>query len=152
MAYWLFKSEPDAFSIDDLARAKQTAWEGVRNYQARNFLRDEVKAGDGVLFYHSSCKPMAVVGTAKVVRAAYPDPTQFDRKSHYHDAKATPDAPRWFLVDVAFDSRFAHPVTLDEMKAMPALKEMVLLKRGRLSIQPVRAAEWRAIVKRGRGS
>ncbi|MHC4930887.1 MAG: EVE domain-containing protein [Planctomycetota bacterium] len=154
MNYWLFKTEPDVFSIEDLRRSPRqtTAWEGVRNYQARNLLRDEVRRGDGVLFYHSSARPRAVAGTAKVVRAAYPDVTQFDGASKYFDAKATPEIPRWFVVDIKLDRVFAAPVTLDEMRGMPALEGMMLLKRGaRLSIQPVTAPQWRAIVSRGRG-
>jgi predicted RNA-binding protein with PUA-like domain len=147
--HWLYKSEPAAFSIEDLRRVGRTAWEGVRNYQARNHLR-EAKIGDGVLFYHSSTKPMAVAGTAKVVKAAYADPSQFDPKSEYFDKDAKREDPRWSLVDIEFVEAFEHPVTLDQMKKMPALKEMVLLKRGRLSVQPVTAAEWAAIVKSGR--
>jgi len=147
--YWLYKTEPSTFSIEDLRRVGRTAWEGVRNYQARNHLR-EAKVGDQVLFYHSSAKPMAVAGTAKVVKAAYADPSQFDPKSEYFDKDAKRDDPRWSLVDIEFVEAFLNPVTLDEMKKMPALKGMVLLKRGRLSVQPVTAAEWAAIVKRGR--
>ncbi len=150
-SYWLCKSEPSTFSIEDLRHVGRTAWEGVRNYQARNHLR-EAKVGDGVLFYHSSTKPMAVAGTAKVVKPAYPDPSQFDPKSEYFDKDSKRDDPRWSLVDIEFVEAFPHPVTLDEMKEMPALREMVLLKRGRLSVQPVTAAEWAAIVKRGRAT
>lgn len=150
-SYWLYKTEPSTFSIEDLKRVKRTAWEGVRNYQARNHLR-EAREGDLVLFYHSSTKPMAVVGVAKVVQEAYPDPSQFDPKSEYYDKDSKRDDPRWSLVDIAFVEAFPQPVTLDEMKSMPALKEMVLLKRGRLSVQPVTAAEWAAIVKRGRAT
>jgi len=149
-SYWLYKSEPSTFSIDDLKRVKRTAWEGVRNYSARNNLR-AAKVGDQVLFYHSSTKPMAVVGIAKVVKEAYPDPCQFDPKSEYFDKDSKRDDPRWSLVDIAFVEAFKHPVTLDEMKTMPALRNMVLLKRGRLSVQPVTATEWAAIVKCGRG-
>jgi predicted RNA-binding protein with PUA-like domain len=151
--YWLFKSEPSVFSIHDLAKApsRRTAWEGVRNYQARNMLRDDVSVGDGVLFYHSSTKPTAVVGTAKVVKAGYPDPHQFDARSKYYDAGSKPDDPRWFLVDIEFDAEFKQPVTLEEMRAMPELADMLLLRKGmRLSIQPVTAAEWKAVCKRGR--
>lgn len=147
--YWLYKTEPSAFSIEDLRRVGRTAWEGVRNYSARNHLR-EAKVGDGVLFYHSSANPTAVVGTAKIVKTAYPDPSQFDPKSDYYDKLAKPEEPRWSLVDIEFVEEFDNPVTLDEMKKMPELKGMVLLKRGRLSVQPVTAAEWAAIVKRGR--
>ena len=150
-SYWLYKTEPSTFSIEDLKRVKRTVWEGVRNYQARNHLR-EAREGDLVLFYHSSTKPMAVVGIAKVVQEAYPDPSQFDPESEYHDKDSKRDDPRWSLVDIAFVEAFPHPVTLDEMKEMPALKEMVLLKRGRLSVQPVTPAEWAAILKRGRAT
>jgi len=149
-SHWLYKSEPSTFSIEDLRHVGRTAWEGVRNYQARNHLR-EAKVNDLVLFYHSSTKPMAVAGTAKVVKAAYPDPSQFDPRSEYFDKDSKREDPRWSLVDIEFVDAFVNPVTLDEMKSMPALKNMVLLKRGRLSVQPVTAAEWAAIVKRGRG-
>lgn len=147
--YWLFKSEPDVFSIDHLARSPKgtTSWNGVRNYQARNLLRDEIHVGDGVIFYHSSADPSAAVGTAEVVRAGYPDATQFDPKSEYHDPVATPDSPRWFVVDIRFKEKFPRPLPLDELRAVPALGEMVLLKRGsRLSVQPVSATEWKAIL------
>jgi predicted RNA-binding protein with PUA-like domain len=149
--YWLFKSEPDVYSIAHLRRDKKTLWDGVRNYQARNLLRDEIKVGDGVLFYHSRAKPMVVAGTAKVVKAGYPDPEQFNPKSKYFDADSPRDDPRWYVVDIAFEEEFPHPVTRDEMKEMAALKDMMVLRRGaRLSVQPVTAAEWKAIVKRGR--
>jgi predicted RNA-binding protein with PUA-like domain len=150
--YWLLKSEPEAFSIDDLARAKKqtTRWDGVRNYQARNFLRDDLAVGDGVLFYHSNADPPAVVGTARVVRAGYPDPTQFDAGDSHHDPASATDDPRWFAVDIAFDSKFAHAVTLPELRADPALADMVLLRKGsRLSVQPVSATEWKQIAKLG---
>jgi predicted RNA-binding protein with PUA-like domain len=152
MRYWLFKSEPESFSIDDLARARDqtTFWDGVRNYQARNLLRDEIAEGDGVLFYHSSADPPAVVGTVKVVGAGSPDPSQFEPKSDHHDKDSKKDEPRWYGVHVRFDRKFARPVTLPELRAMPALADMVLLRRGsRLSVQPVSAAEWRAITKLG---
>ena len=151
-SYWLFKSEPNVFSIDDLEKSpkKKTMWEGVRNYQARNMLRDDVQQGDGVLFYHSRVEPMAVVGTATVVKGGYPDQWQFDKKSKYFDAKAKKEAPRWYLVDIKLDSEFARPVTLGEMREMKSLDKMVLLKKGsRLSIQPVSAKEWNAVVKAG---
>lgn len=150
--HWLMKSEPDVFSIDDLAKARKqtTGWDGVRNFQARNLLRDEIAVGDGVLYYHSSVDPPAVVGLARVVKAGYPDPTQFDPKSDYYDAGSKPDAPRWFSVDIAFDRKLARPVTLPELRADPALADMVLLRRGsRLSVQPVSAAEWKRIVALG---
>lgn len=151
--YWLFKSEPDVFSIDDLARApKQTTfWNGVRNFQARNLLRDEIGEGDGVIFYHSSANPPGAAGLAEVSRAGYPDATQFDPKSDYHDPGSTPDAPRWFMVDIKFKEKFARFVPLEELRDTAALKDMVLLRRGsRLSVQPVTAAEWKAIVSLGR--
>jgi predicted RNA-binding protein with PUA-like domain len=151
MNYWLMKSEPDVFGIDDLARApkRTTGWEGVRNYQARNMLRDDFRKGDLAFFYHSSCEVPGIAGVVKVVREAYPDPTQFDRRSEYHDAKSTPEAPRWFSVDVQLERRFEPVFTLPELKqhADGALRDMVILKRGnRLSITPVSAAEWRFIV------
>jgi predicted RNA-binding protein with PUA-like domain len=150
--YWLFKSEPTTYSLDDLnkAQSKTTLWDGVRNYQARNLLRDEVSKGDEVLFYHSACKEPAAVGVAKVVRAGYPDPTQFDKNHKYHDAGSKEDNPRWFVVDVKFERAFKNPVTLKEMRAMDDLEGMVLLKKGsRLSIQPVTPAEWKVITKKG---
>ena len=151
MNYWLFKSEPDEYSLDDLKGepGHTGRWDGIRNYQARNFLRDKVEESDGVLFYHSACKVPAIVGTASVVRAAYPDPAQFDPESKYFDPKATVDKPRWFCVDVRFASAFARPVPLKEIKQNPALAEMVLVKQGRLSIQPVTAQEWKLIEELG---
>ena len=149
--YWLVKSEPSAFSIDDLARApgQTTFWDGVRNFQARNLLR-EMAPGDGVIFYHSSADPPAAAGTAKVAAAARPDPTQFDRKSDHYDGESTKEAPRWFGVDIKLDRKFARPVTLPELRANAELKDMVLLRKGsRLSVQPVTAEEWRTICKLG---
>jgi predicted RNA-binding protein with PUA-like domain len=151
--YWLFKSEPESFSIDHLERApKQTTfWNGVRNYQARNLLRDDIQIGDGVIFYHSNAKPPAVAGLAEVVRAGYPDKTQFDEKSDYYDPDSTPDAPRWFMVDIRFKEKFARPLPPDELRTVDALSDMVLLRKGsRLSVQPVAAREWKAIVALGR--
>ena len=150
--YWLMKSEPEAFSIQDLARAPRqtTSWDGVRNYQARNLLRDDLKVGDGVLFYHSSVDPPGVVGTAEVVRAGYPDATQFDPRSGHHDPDARPDQPRWYVVDVKYGQTFARPVTLPELRQTSALSDMVLLRKGsRLSVQPVSADEWKTIVAMG---
>jgi predicted RNA-binding protein with PUA-like domain len=152
--HWLMKSEPDVFSIDDLGKARNqiTGWDGVRNYQARNLLRDDIAVGDGVLFYHSSVDPPGVVGLARVVKAAYPDPTQFDPKSDYYDKDSKRDDPRWFSVDIAFDRKLARPVTLSELRAEPALADMVLLRRGsRLSVQPVTPAEWKKILALGAG-
>ncbi|WHI50889.1 EVE domain-containing protein [Microbulbifer sp. MLAF003] len=151
MSYWLFKSEPDEYSLQDLA-AENTGsgrWDGIRNFQARNFLRDQVSVGDGVLFYHSACKVPAVVGTAEVVRAAYPDPAQFDPESKYFDPKASHSDPRWYCVDVTWRSEFARPVPLAEIKKIPELEGMVLVKQGRLSIQPVKASEWDTILELG---
>lgn len=147
--YWLFKSEPDVFSLQDLKRCpgQTTMWEGVRNYQARNLLRDEVRVGDEVLFYHSRQDPMHVAGTCKVVRAAYPDPHQFDARSRYHDPKASREEPPWVAVDVKFEREFARPVLLSELKSTPGLEGMMLLKRGaRLSIQPVAPEEWKIVL------
>jgi predicted RNA-binding protein with PUA-like domain len=148
---WLLKSEPEAFSIQDLAKApRQTAfWDGVRNYQARNFLRDEIKIGDGVLFYHSNAKPPGVAGSAVVVREGRPDPTQFDAHDGHYDPDSPEADPRWFGVDIKLDRVFKRFIPLDELRALPALKNMVLLRRGRLSVQPITAAEWQAIVKLG---
>ena len=139
MNHWLFKTEPHVFSIEDLQACpnKTARWDEIRNYQARNFLRDEVKNGDTVLIYHSQCKPTAIVGAAKVVKPAYPDPSQFDPSSEYFDPKATPDKPRWFCVDIQHTKTFHQPVTLATIKNEPALGHMVLIKQGRLSVQPV---------------
>lgn len=150
MNYWLVKTEPDSYSIDDLEREKDqtTFWHGVRNYQARNFLRDQMKQGDRVLFYHSGANPPAVVGVARVVREGYPDHTQFDPDSDYYDAKATTDAPRWFMVDLKLEQKFSRPLPLEELRKVKALKEMELLRQGsRLSVQPVRPKEFEAILK-----
>src|SRR3954471_24830110 len=149
MAYWLMKSEPDEFSIDDLARApkKTTAWFGVRNYVARNFMRDQMRVGDGVLFYHSSCPEPGIAGLAEVASAAYPDDTQFDKKGKYFDPKATRETPRWVLVDIRVVKK-TRLVPLAELREQPELADMQILKRGnRLSITPLTAAEWRHITK-----
>ena len=147
MNYWLMKSEPDECSIDDVLAApgRKTSWSGVRNYQARNTLRDAMRVGDGVLFYHSSCAEPGIAGLAEVVSAPYPDPTQFDRASPYFDSKATRTAPRWFSVDVRA-TRKTRLVPLAGLRAHKALADMVVLRRGnRLSITPVSATEWRFI-------
>jgi len=152
--YWLMKSEPDVFSFDDLMRAPQrtTCWDGVRNFQARNFLRDDVRAGDGVLFYHSGEDSKAVVGTAEVVKGGHPDPTQFDERSGHHDPASRKVDPRWYAVDIRAEERFERAVTLDEMRGVPGLGKMRLLQRGqRLSVLPVTAAEWKIVVKLGKG-
>ena len=151
--YWLFKSEPNAYSFDQLkAEPRGTAmWDGVRNYQARNLMRDEMKKGDGVLFYHSSCDPAHVVGEAEIVRESYPDPTAFDPKQKYFDPKSDPESPTWYLVDIRYVRPLPRPVPLAELRDMPELKDMVLLRKGmRLSVQPVRAPEYKAIVARAK--
>lgn len=147
--YWMMKSEPDAFSIDDLARVGTEPWNGVRNYQARNFMRDGMQVGDGVMFYHSNCKVPGIAGLARVASHAYPDITQFDPKSHYFDPKATPETPRWFLVDVAFERKFKHGITLEEIRQhADALGEgFALTARGsRLSVFPVTTAQWKLLL------
>lgn len=147
MQYWLFKSEPDEYSIDDLkAEPNQTGrWDGIRNYQARNLIRDQIKEGDLVLFYHSSCKNVGVAGTAKVVSAPYPDPLQFDPESKYHDPKSHPDQPKWFSVDLKYGQHAKSFLSLSKIKSLPELADMVLVKQGRLSIQPVTEKEWKFI-------
>ena len=148
--FWLFKSEPNEFSWDDLKRSKNqiTFWDGIRNYQARNFLRDEIKQGDSVLFYQSSTEPLAVVGYCEVVKDGYPDHTQFDTNNDHFDPKADAKNPTWFMVDIKLVKEFRKPVTLDSIKANPNLKSMKLIQRGqRLSIQPVKKAEWDEILK-----
>lgn len=149
MKYWLMKSEPASFSIDDLARAprKTTAWDGVRNYQARNMLRDEMQKGDQVFFYHSSCDVPGIAGIAEVARTAYPDATAFDSKHHHYDPDSDPDDPTWFMVDVRLVRKLKRVITLDELRATRALAGMQLLKRGnRLSVMPVSAQEWQRLL------
>ena len=143
--YWLMKSEPDCFSIDDLARVGTEPWTGVRNYQARNFMRNGMRTGDGVLFYHSNCNPPGIAGLATVASEAYPDPTQFDRASHYFDPKATPEEPRWFNVDVRFERKLPRLIPLERIRehADDLGDEFALVKRGsRLSVMPVSSAQW----------
>lgn len=149
MAYWLMKSEPDVFGLDDLKRrpGKTEHWDGVRNYQARNYLR-AMRRGDLAFFYHSNCAEPGVVGIVEIVRAAYPDFTAWDPKSEYYDPKSTPDRPRWYMVDVRFGRRLPRPITLVEIKAHPALADMPLVQRGsRLSVMPVTTRQWNAILK-----
>ncbi len=149
MKYWLMKSEPAECSVDDaLAAAQSTVpWVGVRNYQARNFMRDGMQVGDGVLFYHSSCAEPGIVGIARVASTAYPDPTQFDKKSPYHDPASKPDEPRWLLVDVQV-LRKTRNLGLPELRAHPALQDLVILRKGnRLSITPVEPQHWRTITE-----
>jgi len=146
--YWLVKSEPDIFSIDDLKEVNQEPWDGVRNYQARNFMRDEMKIGDLVLFYHSNAKPPGIAGLATVSKEAYPDHTSWDKKSKYYDPKSTPDNPRWFMVEVKFKKKFKRLIPLDELKSSPKLQEMKLVKKGaRLSVMPVEKSEYEHILK-----
>jgi predicted RNA-binding protein with PUA-like domain len=149
-SYWLFKSEPDVFSIYDLEKSpnQTSSWEGVRNYQARNYLRDQVKRGDEVLFYHSRIEPMGVYGIATIVKEGYVDHFAFDKKSRYYDPKSKPEKPTWYMVDVKLKTIFPRPVTLKEMREIPELQNMKLLQRGnRLSIIPVTELEFRTIVE-----
>lgn len=146
--YWLMKSEPDVYSIDDLERDGSTLWDGVRNYKARNNMR-AMKVGDEVLYYHSNAKPPGVVGIARVCREAYPDPTQFDKKSKYFDEKSKKDDPRWSLVDVEFVAHFPHQVSLDDVKSQKALADMELVRYGRLSVQSVKKSEFDRVKKMG---
>lgn len=150
VSYWLLKTEPETFSIDDLQRSPEqtTTWEGVRNYQARNMLRDDFQVGDNVLIYHSVKDP-AVVGTARVAKAGYPDYFAWDPKSNYYDPKSNPEKPTWYMVDVQFQSKFETPIRLSELREMSVLKDMELLRKGsRLSVQPVKKKEWTAILKK----
>ncbi|MFP5505450.1 MAG: EVE domain-containing protein [Gammaproteobacteria bacterium] len=149
MNYWLMKSEPDVFGIDHLRkRPKQTEhWDGVRNYQARNMLRDQMQVGDRVFFYHSNCAEPGIVGIARIVRAGYPDHTALDPESKYHDPKSTPENPRWYMVDVKFERKLKRTITLEELKTHSELEDMPLVRRGnRLSIMPVTEAQWEFIL------
>lgn len=148
MKYWIFKSEPSTYSIDDMMRDVTTYWNGVRNYQARNFLRDDVKIGDQVLFYHSSCEVPAVVGLCEVVKNGYPDFTAFEPKSEYFDPKSKIDEPTWFMVDIKFVKKFRNPVTLQNIKSNPKLRNLKLVQKGnRLSIIPITKDEFDEILK-----
>ena len=150
--YWLVKSEPDVFSFADLVASPNstTAWEGVRNYQARNFMRDGMKRGDLVFFYHSSTDPAAIVGVAEVTREAYPDPTAFDSSGSYYDPKSRPDAPIWMMVDLRAVEPLVRPLPLSDLRGVKGLEKMVLLQKGsRLSVQPVTEKEWEIIYKLG---
>ncbi|WP_438951492.1 EVE domain-containing protein [Porticoccus sp.] len=148
MSYWLFKSEPDVYGIDDLAAepGQQCRWGGIRNYQARNHLRDRVKPGDQALFYHSSCKAVGIAGIMDVTSAGYPDPDQFDAASDGYDPVSTVNKPRWFCVDVKLVRKFVQLIPLSELKQQRALEDMVLFRQGRLSIVPVTDEEWQTIV------
>jgi len=145
--FWLMKSEPGVYSIDDLAEAGQDCWEGVRNYQARNFMRDDMRDGDWVIFYHSNAKPSGAAGVARICREAYPDAHAWDPRSPYFDPKSTPDNPRWVMVDVCFVEKFAQVLALTAMRADPALADMALLQKGqRLSIMPIAQRHFETIV------
>lgn len=149
MAYWLFKTEPDTYSIDTLKKEKVSCWEGVRNYQARNIMRDNIKLGDLVFIYHSSCKNVGIAGIAKVVRESYPDHFAFSPESEYYDAKSDPDNPKWVMVDIEFVRKLDQLISLRVLKSMPELANMPLVKRGnRLSVMPVSEQEWQAIMCR----
>jgi predicted RNA-binding protein with PUA-like domain len=149
MSYWLMKSEPDVYSIDDLEKVgKPAMWEGCRNYTVRNFFRDAMKVGDLALFYHSNAEPSGIVGTMEIVSESYPDPTQFDPESEYFDPKSPKDQPRWLLRDVQFRSKFDRVITLAELRETPGLEEMLVIKRGqRLSVMPVLEQEWDIVLK-----
>lgn len=150
--YWLMKTEPDAYSIDDLKRDGSEHWDGIRNYQARNSMRDDMRVGDMVLFYHSVEKPVGVVGVAKICKEAYPDFTAFDPDSKYHDPKSKAESPTWMMVDVAFVEKWADTVSLEELKDDPNVDGMLVVKKGmRLSIQPVEKAHFDYVLKLGRG-
>lgn len=148
MGFWLMKSEPAAYSIDDLAKVKGPAmWEGCRSYMVRNYFRDTMKAGDMAFFYHSNASPSGIVGTMEIVGEPYPDPTQFDPSSHYYDAKSPKDTPRWLARDVVFLRKFNRTVTLDELRSTPGLEDMLVLRKGqRLSVLPVTEEEWKIVL------
>ena len=146
LKYWLMKTEPDVFSLDDLKAAGTEPWDGVRNYQARNLMRDQMEIGDRIFIYHSRAKPMGIVGEARVASKAYPDPTQFNPEEKYYDPKADPANPRWVLVDVEYVRHYPEMITLAQLKEIPELGDMMLVQKGsRLSIQPVSEAEWKLI-------
>ena len=149
--YWLIKSEPGVYSIDDLKRDGSTCWEGVRNFQARNFMRDQMKVGDGVLFYHSNADPPGVIGIARVSREAYPDHYAWNKKHRYYDEVSTKENPRWYMVGIEFVEKLPRLVPLDELKIAKGLKNMVVTKRSRLSVQPVREKEFEIVRGLGRG-
>jgi predicted RNA-binding protein with PUA-like domain len=150
MRYWLMKSEPDVFSIDHLKEKGRAPWDGVRNFQARNFMRDDMKVGDLVLFHHSSCEPPGVAGVARVCREGHPDPTAWDRKSAYFDPRSTPQKPLWYLVDVEFVEKFRALVPLERLKGDPQLSGMMVTRRGaRLSVQPVEKRHFERVLALG---
>ncbi|MEM9243514.1 MAG: EVE domain-containing protein [Pseudomonadota bacterium] len=146
MNYWLMKSEPNAYSIDDLQKDQTTCWEGVRNYQVRNMMRDEMRAGDLAFFYHSNSQPPGIVGIMEIISRAYPDPTAFNPESKYYDPKSQKDKPRWVMVDVKFKQKFASIISLEQLRSITDLNDMPLLRKGnRLSITPVTAKQWHII-------
>ena len=148
MAYWLMKSEPDAYGIDDLQRDGREPWDGIRNYQARNMMRDDMKIGDEAFFYHSNCKEPGIVGIMKIASEPYPDPTQFDRKSKYFDPKSSRDDPRWILVDVEFVTKLDRTITLAEIKEAKGLDGLILTRKGnRLSIMPIEKKHWNKLLR-----
>lgn len=150
MAYWLMKSEPDVFSIDDLEKQRRSGWDGVRNYQARNYMRDGMKVGDLILFYHSNAEPSGIAGIARVSKEAHPDPTQFQPKSEYFDPKATKEKPIWLQVEVEFVKKFAAVIPLETLKKQKSLEKMPLVQKGtRLSVMPVTEKEWNTILQLG---
>ena len=145
--YWLMKTEPEAYSIDDFKRDRTTYWDGVRNYQARNFLRDQIKPGDGVLFYHSNAEPSGIAGIAKVARGGYPDPSAFDPNDVHYDPASSKEKPAWYVVDIQYVKKFKQLIPLDALKKTKGLEKMLLLRPGqRLSVQPVTEKEWRVIL------
>ena len=147
MAFWLMKSEPDVYSIDDLKRDRRESWEGVRNYQVRNMMRDEMRKGDSAFFYHSNCKEPGIVGIMTIARESYPDDTQFDPESKYYDSKSDPGEPRWLMVDVRYRRKLQRNISLQELKAHAELAELALLHRGnRLSVMPVTEEQWNFIL------
>jgi len=151
MHYWLMKSEPKEFSIDDLAQrpGRIEPWDGVRNYQARNMMRDDMRVDDPVFFYHSNCEEPGIVGIARIAREAYPDPTAFDPENKHFDPKSRPESPTWYLVDVAYVRKLRRTITLAELKDCPELEGLSLVRRGnRLSVMPVSPAQWRYILER----
>ena len=146
-AYWLMKSEPETFSIQDLAGLGRTAWDGVRNYQARNYLRDKVKVGDGILFYHSNSRPSGIAGLSEVVRSGYPDDTAFDPNDPHYDPKSDPARPTWHRVDIKFIRAFPSVIPIQTLRDTPGLEKMLLFRNGRLSVLPVTRSEWKIILK-----
>jgi predicted RNA-binding protein with PUA-like domain len=148
MAYWLMKSNPKFFGIDDLQRLDTDSWDGVRNYRARNFMRDDMKVGDKVFFYHSSAKPSGVAGIMTISKAGYPDPTQFHPEHRHYDPIATEEAPRWYMVDLTFEQAFTEVLPLSELKSLPALEDSLLLRKGcqQLTVIPLEPKHWRAIM------